>query len=1027
MSLQAPSLRAGRVTVGELVTVTIRATDDRGIRPDSVTLRVNGEPQQVTSVGTGTDFTATLAANAVDTLYSVVATARDATGNEGVAQAAFQAISGTPPPALPGPPRVLTGGIFPPDGATEINVFTEIDVPFSEGIANLDATTVVLDALDPAALAQGVQRVVGGPVAAEMLLGGTAASASVTLRPQQNLQFGTPYRVTLKGSLVDQDGEALGQDVTSVFTTKPLTPVASVGGSIRGVVLVDQYAILLDRTAGVKVVDVSDATRPVERGAPVRPFGLTGGPSAYQGLAAVRDFSYEVPGQGTRTQDLAVVVGYRWIADEGAQGVLGVVDITTRTAPVRLGEAVLTDRTFGLPMRVVMKGPYALVSSASQGVLVVDVAHALAVIANRDAFPPSAQGSLVGLFDADGALHVPISLVPYQQDVLVGDVSAGLYRLDLSALPAVTGERLLATRVFRLQVVEAFPVVDPATGNAILTDLALISNSQGLTVFDLGARAVLGTVPLPAGTPFDVTVERDRGLVFVASGGGGLTVLDLRQPAAPVVVGTREGLGFANGPVAIDREYAYVAGAGGLQIVKYDPPGLEIYLRGTSVAETLPGPNGQRQRLEGILLIKNQYTRDGQPLDPPVPTMPTILLKAQLPTGEAWRKPYIETVRWELVLDYSIGIPVIGRNRGVNIFRQNPLTGVTEKDGLRLTFESNLDQEVPIPWPSGFLGGGELEITATPILASSHRPDRSLDAQVIVTTGFTERAFLNGLPYSPTLSPGSSRPRIEGELMYPLTAEEPNPSGLPVDGSVGGNTNAKEGSAVVDPGFRAAVLAYLQAPVGEIETTAQTVLQEVRQPLFFQVVAYQERVRGAPYAQFHKLQFNSLTGKTGQPAEAAYPTLNALGRGPTLSTDGGFGVMQLTNPPPLYSQIWHWQKNIDSAIRRLSGHLDAERTWLATHTDSALSNVDTRGYYNRMGTYARYNGLGYPGLDTPQARRRIEPVRLPDGGRIYPFWRWDDSLNRWIPRVKRDEAIDKGINYAYEARDIESNAPPDFN
>lgn len=43
----------------------------------------------------------------------------------------------------------------------------------------------------------------------------------------------------------------------------------------------------------------------------------------------------------------------------------------------------------------------------------------------------------------------------------------------------------------------------------------------------------------------------------------------------------------------------------------------------------------------------------------------------------------------------------------------------------------------------------------------------------------------------------------------------------------------------------------------------------------------------------------------GSPVGAIYPIENSTG-------DGGFGVMQLTDPIPTYREIWHWKENIDA-------------------------------------------------------------------------------------------------------------------
>ncbi len=593
VTVSAPSLKDGRVQVGDEVTVTVRATDDRGVRPDTVTLTLDGRALQVArtdpGTGPGMAFTAHFPASTLS-LYHLIATGRDATGNQGVGQSTLQAIDLTPPPSLPGAPAVLTSGIVPADQTTEVDVFTEIRVPFSEGMLNtsLSETTVVVEELDPAALATGVQRPVGAPVPVILLRSGAVASTSITLRPERTLEFGTPYRLTVTAGLQDQEQppETLGQDVTTRFTTQALSRGAFLSGNIRDVERLDRYAILLDRAGGVRVVDVADPTRPQElTAAPVKPFQIAG-IGAYQAMAVVQNLVYDLPDGTSRRRDLALVVGWRSVPDLGIQGVLGVVDVTTRTKPVRVGETILSDHAAGLPLEVLTVGRHALVASVAQGVLVVDLAHALAVIEQPAAFPLHQRASLVGLYDFDlaGALPSPFSLVRYRQSVLAAELTHGLYRLDLGALPGLTGQRLLPGRIFRLQVVEQFPVRDPVTGQFTVMDLALISNTAGLTIVRLDGPAgpeVLQTLSLPGGAPFAIAVDRARSLVFLTNGFKGLTVVDLRLPAAPVVVGshTDAELGFANGGVALDPQFAFVAGAKGLRLVAHSPAAVRLFVR----------------------------------------------------------------------------------------------------------------------------------------------------------------------------------------------------------------------------------------------------------------------------------------------------------------------------------------------------------------------------------------------------------------------------------------------------------------
>ena len=77
---------------------------------------------------------------------------------------------------------------------------------------------------------------------------------------------------------------------------------------------------------------------------------------------------------------------------------------------------------------------------------------------------------------------------------------------------------------------------------------------------------------------FGITAHPGHGLAFVTTGTGGLAVVDLRGQQ-PTLVGAAPDLGFANGSVTVNNQFAYVAAAGtGLEIVKYHPEGITLDL-----------------------------------------------------------------------------------------------------------------------------------------------------------------------------------------------------------------------------------------------------------------------------------------------------------------------------------------------------------------------------------------------------------------------------------------------------------------
>lgn len=96
--------------------------------------------------------------------------------------------------------------------------------------------------------------------------------------------------------------------------------------------------------------------------------------------------------------------------------------------------------------------------------------------------------------------------------------------------------------VDRPQVVAVLELPGSVQAVALRGTLGLAGLDTGaVVVFSIADRAnprVVATLPLPTGTPLDFTW--DDTLVYVAAGSGGLVVLDLIRPAAPVLVGTLE-------------------------------------------------------------------------------------------------------------------------------------------------------------------------------------------------------------------------------------------------------------------------------------------------------------------------------------------------------------------------------------------------------------------------------------------------------------------------------------------------------
>jgi hypothetical protein len=556
----------GRVNTGDAVSVVVSIADDRGVRPETVTLAVNGQGLALTWLDPGPEarprlanFSATFRASEPDRAYVLTALGADTSGNAATAEAVLQSVTGALPANLPGrAPTLLVGQGVPRDGARGVNVLVEIRLPFSEAIfapggAPVGPETIRLEELGPA----------GRPVEVDYFL--EDRGATVLLRPRQALKFATPYQVSIQGTLEDQDGQPLGRPLTTRFTTTAPATAAVAIRNAKDVALLGEVAFVLDRERGLAVVNVADPLRPVPLYLPPdRPRFPIG---ALQALAVAENLQV-LDRAGTRRGAVGLVVGWQVDGQNGVEGFLELYAFSPTpapgAAPELLRRLILSDHTAGTPMRVLVLGErYALVGSILQGLLLVDLLAALA-----------GQPPVVGTLDPEAlglgrAAPNPTGLVKYRDGALYSDLNFGLWAIDASRLPALAATRLSPRGIFRLQAVADFPVPDPAGGPPRRTDLALLTEPGGgaLTVFDLGLRTPLGVAAVP-GALYDLGIQGARGLAFVNGGPAGVHVLDFTRPEAPQAIGTVGVAGHATGTVQVQNELIYSAGGtGGFQVI----------------------------------------------------------------------------------------------------------------------------------------------------------------------------------------------------------------------------------------------------------------------------------------------------------------------------------------------------------------------------------------------------------------------------------------------------------------------------
>ena len=280
----------------------------------------------------------------------------------------------------------------------------------------------------------------------------------------------------------------------------------------------------------------------------------------------------------------------------GAGPALTLVDAANPAAPQRLGQLVLPSTVGDL----LWAGDLAYAATANDGVYVVDVGGAVPVTLARYAGSVSARG--LALLDAQ-------LLVATAAGLQVVDVTNPAQPLLQATLPAGSAPRRVAVAGSRALVTAddgtitlldfstpATPTVTAATtlpgaawdvafsggyGYVAWSDCAAGCSAR-LRVYNLNAAAPLETVAdrlLGSGVARGVAVA--GGYVYVARSaaagpysGPGVTVLDVSQPALPIVVADYDVPGsFGAADVAVSGPRAYIAyGGSGLQVAAVSDP-----------------------------------------------------------------------------------------------------------------------------------------------------------------------------------------------------------------------------------------------------------------------------------------------------------------------------------------------------------------------------------------------------------------------------------------------------------------------
>lgn len=469
--------------------------------------------------------------------------------------------------------------------------------------------------------------------------------------------------------------------------------------SLHAVAVAGDYAYLIDQNFGIMVFDVSVPLAPVYAGQ-VQGSGeggiLAAGGRLYSGSSpGLMVFSLEKPAQpaplcavnSTGVPVALVAAGEYIVAAIPERAQIDILDCLPPANPLPLDEllsynypsdldlaadgyAYLSCNMDGLeivdardPAALVLQGQVAGLARALETVIVGDLAY---VAASYDGF------AIVDISEPDGA-HVigglPLGGYTLSLDVVgdlayVADLDA-LHIIDISApstpvllgscitpAPATSvcviqpGARALLADGDRLLVVDIEQAEQPAIigelpvpARCLVRDGELVCalGDPGLWTYSVtpeGDLAPLGSLPLP-GYPSNGCIRDHIG--YFAHNGGGLQIVDLGEPAAPVSIGN---IARWLPAVATSDEALFIA----------DFSGLASYpLQGTVTA--LPGSPAAAG---GPVLLANY----------PNPFNPTTLLSYRLPTACMLRLT-LHDARGRLLRELETGLRAAGEHRVV--------------------------------------------------------------------------------------------------------------------------------------------------------------------------------------------------------------------------------------------------------------------------------------------------------------------------------------------------------------------------
>ena len=283
------------------------------------------------------------------------------------------------------------------------------------------------------------------------------------------------------------------------------------GGTIEDVVISGEYAYVVDRYSGLKVIDISSKSNP-----------------HVVGNLSIQGESYE----------LAVKSDYAYVAafDQG----LKIINISNPSVPKLVGELNTDGLSYGVAVVEEQLNLYAYLADKDKGLKIVDVTRpSNPILVGRVSTGGDARGiSVAGKY------------------AYVADYNRGLKIVDITnkKVPVIVGQ---------------LETITSASDVAVVKDYAYVAAwDKGLKIVDITdkTKPVLVSSLTIGGHAIEIRVI--EGYAHIADGSGGLKIINVETPQAPVQIGEQQTSGKASGVTAAGN-YAYLAdGERGFKVVQ---------------------------------------------------------------------------------------------------------------------------------------------------------------------------------------------------------------------------------------------------------------------------------------------------------------------------------------------------------------------------------------------------------------------------------------------------------------------------